>query len=55
MLVLHNSERLINNKFGSEYLVKEALIKDLQFNPRNPSWVTLDQQIQRLSDETEYF
>ena len=52
---MHNSERLITNKFDNNYTVKESLIKDLQFNPRNPSWVTLDQQIQRLSDETEYF
>ena len=39
---MHNSERLENNKFGSDYIVKEAQIKSLQFDPRSPSFTHLD-------------
>ena len=52
---MHNSERLITNKFDNNYTVKESLIKNLQFNPRSPSFVSLDQQIQRLDDDTDLF
>ena len=42
MQVLHNSESLDSQKFGSDKIVKESLIKSIQFDPRSPSYVSVD-------------
>ena len=54
MVILHNVERLDLLKFGNDKIVKESIIKDLQFDPRIPTWVEIAVQQEELEDETAF-
>ena len=53
MLILYNSERLDNQKYGDEKIVKESKIDSMNFDPRNPSFLTYNIKLNEIHDKTE--
>ena len=54
MILLHNNERFDPTKFDEDKIVKESIIKQLQFNPQSPAWTSFDIEMQELEDETSF-
>ena len=53
MLILYNSERLDNQKYGDEKIVKESKIESMQFDPRNPSYIAFNIKLNEIHDNSE--
>ena len=53
MLILHNSERLDNQKYGDEKIVKESKIDSMQFDPRDPSYIAFNIKLNEIHDNTQ--
>lgn len=52
--VLTNEQRFVANKFGDEAIEKYSIIKELQVDPRSPTQVGLNIELEEVEDDSDY-
>lgn len=53
MRILYTEEKFVPFEYGEDKILGETVFREMQFNPRKPSYLGYDLQYEELEDETD--